>query len=187
MKEICKQLYQSMLQDLEHCKRKELDVHKEIECCFHICNNYWAQLKERIAHYEFNAEQEEIEFFKTIKPQFTSQIEYYGLLSFAELTNSKITDPIELRKFWLRESMRLEKFIKKNKSFYDYYKKHSRENDEEYFLRSNDDLSNLLEAKTHDLDSRASTSHDHLVATIIALENYYEYSKQKLTELKLNF
>jgi hypothetical protein len=84
----------------------------------------------------------------------------------------------------MRESSRLEKFIKKNKMFYDYYKKGSREKDEEYFTRPNNDLSNFLEAKAIDLDSRASTSHDHLVTTIMALERYCEFAKEMLNEMK---
>lgn len=184
MKEICKQLYQTMVQDLEFCKKKVLDLHKEIECCFAICNNYWSVVKDKVARYEFVNVSDEIEFFKMLKPLFTSQIEYYGLVSFAELTESKITDPVELRRFWMRELLRREKFINKNKAFCDYYKNGNTENDEEYFTRANNDLSNFLEAKAHDLDSKASTSHDYLVATILALEKYSEYVSKKLKQFK---
>ena len=61
-------------------QKKRIDIHQEIECCFHICNNYWGQVRERLIHYEFNTRHDEIEFFKIIKPLFTSQIEYYGLI-----------------------------------------------------------------------------------------------------------
>ncbi len=122
MKEISNQLYQSMVQDCEYCRKKQLDVIRELECCFQICTRYWAILRERVAGYEFDSTDDEIFFFKNIKPLFTSEIEYFGFVSFAELSKGKETDIRELQKFWYNESLRLEKFIKVNEDFYGYYK-----------------------------------------------------------------
>jgi hypothetical protein len=91
----------------------------------------------------------------------------------------KETDAFELQKFWNSEALRLEKFIKANQGFYDYYKKGETDKDEIYFRRDNSDFSNFLKARPYDLEHRAATSHDHLIANIIALEKYQIYVQIK--------
>lgn len=181
MRELCDHLYYSMMQDCEHCRKKQLYIMQELGCCFQICTRYWAIVRDHVAKYEFKNANEEIDFFRNIKPLFLSEIEYLGYVSFAELSKEKETDSNELEKFWNNEALRMEKFINANKSFYDYYKSGSSENDEIYFTRINSDLSNFLKAKPYDLDSNASTSHDYLVASILALEKYQTYLKQQIS------
>ena len=77
----------------------------------------------------------------------------------------------------------MEKFVKEQMAFYNYYKTGRTEFDEEYFLRANNDLSNFICARPYDLVERATTSHDHLVAKILALERFANYSVQRLEEL----
>lgn len=172
-----------MLRELEHCKREEIGRGTELECCFNICNKYWAMLKHDVANYKFEREDQEIEFFKTIKPLFTSELEYCGLRSYAELFKESTNDPVILKQFWLKEAMRHAKFIEDNSEFYQYYKNGNKENDETWFIRDHSDLSNFLSARPYDLDERAATSHDYLVARIIALKKYAEYVEREIDNL----
>lgn len=182
MKDIVKLLYDSMMQDCAHCREKHLYIIQELECCFQICTRYWSIVRDRAARYEFDTVRDEIDFFKNVKPLFTSEIEYLGFVSFAEFTKEKETDPCELKKFWAHESLRLDKFIKANKDFHDYFKNGRTDKDKIFFTRENNDLSNFLKAKSYDLECRATTSHDHLVASILALEKYQAYLQKQRTK-----
>jgi hypothetical protein len=184
MKTVSQKLYQSMLQDIDLCKQKQLHIVDEIECCFQICNEYWTVLRERVAKYEFSNREDEIEFFKKTKPLFTSEVEYFSLLSYAELTRSEMADPVELQRFWNKEALRLEKFINKSWIIYDYYKNGNKYHDEQYFIRANSNLSNFLESKAYQDDDKTATSHDYLIARIMALEKYHDYVKRQLEEVK---
>ncbi len=159
-----------MQDDLASCAGKKLPAITELECCFQICSNYWEKIKCEVIDHAFVSDKDEILFFKTVKPLFTCEIEYYGLLCHAQLFKDGITDIEALKKIWLREIMRLDKFINENCSFYNYYKNGNDENDISWFTRANNEGSNFLKAKSHDLDSGATTSHDYLVSTLLALE-----------------
>jgi len=178
------QLYQTMLTDLLYCQQKGMSHQEEIDCCFQISNKYWAVLKNEVGNYEFEFVIDEIHFFKKIKPLFIAQIEYYGYLQHAQSFKESTNDSVTLQEFWKRESNRLKKFIRKNEAVYNYYKNEETENDESWFVRANNDLSNFLSASSYDLDANANTSHDHLISKIIALEKYDEYVKKELEEIK---
>lgn len=183
MKELADNLYQMMMSDIDLISKKGLSEVEVIECCFQITTTYWVRLRDRLANHQFKNQEEEIEFFKTVKPKFTSEIEYYNLLYHTQLFKPEY-DPIEILKFWKREAERLGRFIQDNKLFYEYYKSGVVVQDEDYFIRDNRDLSNFKEAKVYDLDNRAATSHDHMVASILTLEKYDEYVKGQLKLLR---
>lgn len=179
---ICEEFYQSMLQDFGHCRKKQLPLIDEIECCFQICTKYWSQLKIEVSKYEFKSDADEINFFKNCKPKFTSEIEYYNLLYHAEIFKPDI-DIVELRKFWVKEGLRLKKFINEHEEFYSYYKNEDAYKDTLYFVRANSDYSNFSETRLHDMLVKACTSHDYLVSGIIAQERYNAYVDARLKEL----
>jgi hypothetical protein len=84
------------------------------------------------------------------------------------------------RQFLEKESLRLEKFIKENEAFYAYYKNNETHLDEMYFLRKTTGLSGWDNEKPGDIRKMTTTSHDHLVATILSLEWYTRYIQEKL-------
>ena len=177
------QLFELMRQDMEHCRSKELDRLCELECCFHIAESYWAKLRQDLTGYVFENMADEIKFFRYIKPKFTSEVEYYSLLYHAELFRKDVLDAVSLQKFWAREQQRLQRFITENEEFCGYYKKGDSSLDEIYFLRKNSDLSNFPRARVYDLDEKATTSHDSLVSTLLALERYMDFIKEELNVL----
>jgi hypothetical protein len=177
------QLYQQMETDMALCQKKELDPLKEIESCFHISNSYWATLRHDIARHEFATIEDEIKFFKTIKPLFTVEIEYYSFRYHAQLFKDSIPDYWERRMFWQRESKRLKKFQEEFKDFSAYYKGKCTDKDREWFVRDNSDINDIPGVTSYDLESRAATSHDHLVAKMLALERYMEYVNNELKEM----
>jgi hypothetical protein len=168
-------LYQTMQADMTIWRQKGMEPGEETECFFGICTNYWTLLQKQVATYQFSNVKDEIFFFKKLKPLFTSEIEFYGLKHYAQLFKNSTTDYIELMAFLKREYGRLVKFRNEYEDFYHYYKGESIYNDKKWFVRANNDLSNMRAEDLAEVDMRSTTSHDWMVARILALEKYQDY------------
>jgi hypothetical protein len=182
MKEQYSLLYEQMRQEINNCRQNDRWSESTIDCCFHTAAIYWIKLKNLIAGVQFPGIAEEIDFFKNIKPLFTSEIEYYSLVYMAKLFRPETPHAQEV--FWMREFLRLEKFTNENAEFYLYYKNGETFMDEEYFVRENSDLSNFQHAPPYDLDEKVATSHDYLIAKLKALEQYSEFVDQEMQILR---
>ena len=176
MREHYHQLYQSLLKDIDECKEKFPCLRKQVEHIFVICNQYWAIVCDDAVNNHFETKEEEIYFFKHSKPLFAAQLEYYSLYYHALLFKSEVYDPVKIRQFWIRESTRLDKFIAEHRDFYEYYKAGGSDKDVIYFTRGRNSLNTSVDG----LDLNANTSHDSLVATLIALERYNGYVQNEL-------
>lgn len=162
------QQYNLMQVELKALKESKLETAKEIELCYHIADKYWLYVKTKMKEYCFNNINEEIIFFKTIKPKFLAEKEYYSLLYHASLFLPADAEARALD-FWLREKGRLKKFINENQQFYDYYKSGKTDRDEELFWK--DDL---------EAEGLNTASYAQLIGTIIALERYDLFVREKL-------
>ena len=169
------ELYASLEAAIEACSTQIGPPIAVIECCFQAASHYWDLLKIRLNGYAFPSEAAEIFFFRNIKPLFTSAIEYYGLLAYAQLFKDSEADAAVLQKFFCRERQRLDKFAAANHDFYQYYKSGATDFDDLWFVRANNDGGNFVKAKPHDIDSAAATRYDYLISSILALEKYVDY------------
>jgi hypothetical protein len=167
MKEKWFTLYETMQREIEVCKKSDSDHKAEIECCFNIGLKYWSEIQMGIEAVQFDSTRDEIDYYKTVKPLFKSQIEYYNLIYQAELLRPK--ERSELKDFWLREQQRLDKFIQENRKFHAYYKSGASHLDEDYFLATGftDDQGNPF-------------YYDNLIALTLALERYMGYIEDEL-------
>ncbi|HEY4061096.1 MAG TPA: hypothetical protein VGM30_04310 [Puia sp.] len=50
---------------------------EQVEACFKSSLEYWGKVRQRVKERSFATPEEEIHFFKVIKPLFASRIEYY--------------------------------------------------------------------------------------------------------------
>ena len=169
------ELYGSLLKDLKKCKEKFNCLQKQIEQSFITCNHYWSIVRQEAALYEFETVKEEIHFFKHIKPKFTSQVEYYSLCYHGQLFKNEVSDPVKVKQFWMREALRLEKFIAENRDFYDYYTSERTDMDTALFTRNSSHKSSIYE-----LDAKTVSSYDPLIATLLALKDYHEFVQKEL-------
>ena len=177
MEHYCLLRYRQMQKELQGCNQNSC-CYKAIEASFRVANKYWNLVKERLHNYQFKMEQAEIEFFKVLKPKFTSEIEYYILLFQGLLFEPP--DLISAVNFWGREYHRFEKFKAENASFIDCYKSGNSELVPYYFLRRYYISNNDAGVKLYDAGTRAITNGDHLAATYIALTRYQVYVENRL-------
>lgn len=180
MKAYGNQLYSALQEEIEVCQKKGLQLTAEVEACFLLALRYWTQLRSALLRHIFLEANDEIDFFKSIKPRFISEIEYYCLVYSSELFRPSDLADEELKQYWLKEVLRLKKFRAENQDFCAYYKGGHSDRDEAYFLRAHCDEWLLPESTLYKRLEGDSSSHDHLVSTLLALERYCGYAKEKV-------
>ncbi|HZK64120.1 MAG TPA: RteC domain-containing protein [Puia sp.] len=110
---------------------------------------------------------------------FTCYLEYLPMVYLA-LSYEPDGDVAIRSSFWQEETNKLQKFTEKNRDFVTYYKEGDSRRDLQYFLPENYDLANFIVSKVYDREGESMRSHDHLVATLLAHQMYYEYAEQKI-------
>lgn len=183
MKEPYKQLFCDMLAAFDECRQPELSEKETAEKCFWMSRSYGKKLKELMKNIDFNDEEEEIDFFRNVKPQFVHHIEYYLLvseaLSFVSVTRGDVIA------FWEEEKNRFNKFCEDHEAFIKYYQSGEHDLDKTYFLRENNNFKFDLNLHIYDTDVDWCTSHDRLVRNYLAYGMYSGYCEKKLRNVNL--
>lgn len=143
-------------------------------------------LKDFVKNECFVSKQDEILFFKELKPQFSSKLIY-----FSEIYRIEITKPIESQKNLIKhfklEQKRIEKFYALHADFYKYYRTGCKHLDKVYFTRSKFNLKVLMDCNFFQNDPDFTTSHDFLLSKIIASEELQRYLKQQIEKVQEDF
>ena len=140
---------------------------KRSEECFLVSKKAIEELKAFIIKYKFKSTDEEIKFFKEIKPQFTSKFIYHLMLYNIETKKPK-GGKKTLRKYLSKELDKLKNYFDYNLDFYKYYRAGANYLDHKYFIRDKYDIQLTLDAYIFENDTRFSTTHDFKVAKILA-------------------
>lgn len=122
--------------------------------------------------------QDEIFFFKEVKPEVLSFLVYFTQIRSIELrrpTGSNET----LREYYNNELRLLTSFFERNLDFYQYYRSKSTHLDEYYFLRSKPFTNLCNEIVKYISDPIFSTGYDYQVATINSNEMLRIYLNKK--------
>ncbi|MDB5199199.1 MAG: hypothetical protein JWO92_1162 [Chitinophagaceae bacterium] len=172
-------LHKAMLAEIEECRWLSVPEKEQVESAFNTAVNFWEDIKNKLAGYKFENKSQEINFYKNIKPTFTCYIEYFTIV-YLSLCYEPPGSPEVQKFFWIEELKKLQKFYHRNAAFVAYYKNGCDEQDLQYFLPDNHDLGNYVTSRIYDMDGAFMTSHDHLVAMLLAQELYHEYVKKKL-------
>ena len=141
------------------------------------------QLKKMVIKHKFKSKHEEILFFKSIKPQFTSKL-YYHMAIYRIASQAPLGGASILKKYYEAEQANIKDFFDKNLDFYQYYRTNSTFLDEKYFLRGNVDFKINLNNYYFELDPKFSTAHDSKVALIMANDLLSIYIDKKILELE---
>jgi len=129
---------------------------------------------------EKNKSQElEIEFFKNIKPKFTSKLIYYNAIYKIETKKPHGGERI-IKKYLNNELEKLKRYFDSNLDFYRYYRTGSNYLDIKYFTRGKFDIKLALDSFYFEADRTFSTSHDFKVAKIMAHDLIQVYLEDKL-------
>jgi RteC protein len=165
---------------------KDISYIKIVENSVFICEEYHFKLKEFIKSNTFQSNQEEIDFFKTIKPKFTSKLYYF--ISVFNLELQRPSTSQEIQKIYLQEQLgKIKTFKDANTETYKYFKSNATFLDEKCFLRNKRDLRFFLDPIVYQFDANFSTSHDHKIAMILAYDELELYILKELDKLEENY
>ncbi|RYY72260.1 MAG: tetracycline regulation of excision, RteC [Chitinophagaceae bacterium] len=145
-----------------------------------LCKKAMAKLKNYISSYSFESVEDEVHFFKVIKPQFYSKYIYF--INVYNFIMQKPTGSDDFVKDYINyELTDLKRFFDHNHSFYQYYRSGSTLMDEVYFTRGGFDVH--VELEDFEEDELYSTSHDYKLSKIIANEKYQDFLNLELQKL----
>jgi hypothetical protein len=177
MKIFTERLYHALEKELFTISNQAIPESEKLKAAVKVCRKSMSILKRFISSYFFTSLEEEILFFKDIKPQFYSQYIYY-----ISIYNFQIKKPVgakeDLNTYVASELDALKRFFDQNQSFFQYYRMSGSHFDNFYFTRCGLDLCADLE--DYQADEMFSTSHDYKLSKIIANERYQEYLHQQL-------
>jgi hypothetical protein len=139
------------------------------------------EIHKGLKKHQFENLQEEIYFFKELKPKLVSKLIYYKSIYKLE---AGLT-PVKKNKIKLyeKELRKIQQYTVNNKEFHEYYRSRSCYRDEEYFVRCSykDIIRN--DCFLINYHSKLCTSHDYNVAIFIANDMLVDFIENKLDEL----
>ena len=137
------------------------------------------KLRILIQKISFKSDEDEIRFFKEIKPQFTSKIIYYNTIFNIEMKKPNGGTRV-LKKYYNNELIKLKAFFDNELDFYKYYRSGNIYLDFKYFLRGKYDIKLSLDSYYFEADKTFSTSHDFKVAKLLANDLIQLYLENRL-------
>lgn len=158
------------------------DVLKVSEVCTQYCQMTIAKLRDKFLGIQNISVDQEIDFFKNIKPLFLSRLIYH--LRVYNIETNKPHGALKIKRKYLQlELNKLKYYFDENLEFYRYYRTGSNYLDHKYFVRGNQDIRLSLDTHVFELDPDYCTSHDFKVSTILANDLLQIYLENEMTNL----
>lgn len=141
------------------------------------------ELREFIHQYTFQDTNEEISFFKDIKPFILSKLIYFNDIYTLELRKPNGSKEV-LKEYYKKKQTVITEFCNANLDFYQYYRSKATHLDRYYFLRGHENYKLWHNCDIFDKDPLFSTCCDHRVAKMLAYDMLEIYLQQRLQELE---
>lgn len=176
LKQQCGRLYKKVLLQLAYYETTASDEKKWVEWSFSFTTKAWLSIQERVEGVAFSDPEEEINFYKTLKPKFVGLIDFFTLLYRSILFQPE--DIKERREYWKRELATCKNFLSKHRSFCRYYEQGETIMDPVYFVQQNNKqplIFGINENIWHVI-----TSYSYLLARVISIKKYQAYVTRKI-------
>lgn len=141
-----------------------------------------ADIREKFLSLKNIREEDEINFFKEVKPEILGFVLYFNKIHTIELKCPNGSNDT-LAEYYQRELDSLTFFFERNLDFYQYYRSKSTHMDEHYFLRSRRSHLLCLDSVHYIIDYEFSTGYDYKVAKILCNEMLRIYLNKKMHKL----
>lgn len=172
------------LEGCDICREEAVKMVKFLEDCLSELRNYFIVLKSLTI-------QDEIIFFKEMKPEVLGLLLYFNKIHNIELKRPIGSNETQ-SEYYDRELKSLTYFFERNLDFHQYYRANSTYLDEYYFVRGKSKHELCVDSAQYILDPLFSTGYDYKVAKIICNEmlriylNKKKYSLEKQVIIKKN-
>lgn len=164
---------------IQKIESKNVKKNEELKLKLKEAKKHLHQIRIYARGISFKNTQEEINFFKNIKPSICGQIKFFKIQ--LAYKSEKPFVSIEKQKKYIHKELKILEFKKKkNQSFYRYIKQDQSALDEVYFVRGNEQLALFSQSDYADIDPEFSTSHDLLASEVITYDLTSDYFKKEL-------
>jgi hypothetical protein len=168
------------LQEVEFC---ESNVLKKTLVAMEILTEAMEKLKAFIKSYQFKSEDEEIRFFKELKPKIFCRLIYYQKIYNLEM-NCPTSSMDAKRGYYQHELDILDDFSRKRIDFVRYYRSGSSHLDRSMFLRYQNYAHLYLDSFHFERDDSFSTVADYRIAKLMANDLIQVYINHELQSIK---
>ena len=170
-------LYKRIVGQLACYESTATDEKKWIEWGFSITTKAWLTIQETVNSYRFADQQEEISFYKTLKPKFIGLMNFFTLLYKMVLFQPE--DTPGRKEYWKSELTNCRNFLLKHKSFWRYYEEGNTTMDSIYFVQQNNEQPLIF--GINKINRRNGISYSDLLARVISIQKYQRYVSEKLS------
>jgi RteC protein len=172
-------LYAEMIEKLNVVKEKPESMLNRAREAIDVCRETMQILKKMITDCPFVSPEEEIQFFKDIKPFFLSELIYYGKMY--KLHARWPVGDVEIRKRYLVRSLEhINQFFHEHFEFYLYHRCGRTDLDAWYFQRNSGHATTYTFIDCYVVNDTFSTGYDILAANFLAFERFAEYLEMLL-------
>ncbi|RZL20413.1 MAG: tetracycline regulation of excision, RteC [Pedobacter sp.] len=180
--EMINQWYLELQAQVATLEKEQLNILCYAKRAIVLANQQNTQLKDWLKEYSFSDLTEEIAFFKTVKPRFSSQLVYFSEMLRIE-TYRPLGKPKQIRKYLQKELNKLLEFTEQHRDFYRYHLTGDTHLDDKYFVRSA--CSEIIESHSvhPDRDTDCTTVHSTMLSTLMANELLHTYLEKELHKL----
>lgn len=168
------QLHNELVLDLRAVDGEIVDLISKHRKMAMVAQSYVSTLKDHITKHSFRTKEEEIEFFKVIKPKFSALVYYHEKIFNVE-TQMPHGTAEQKSIFLAREITKIDRFYINNTAFSSYMKKGCTSRDHKYFIAGNDKDTLGLGFIYLDFDPIFSSVHSSLVARFLGAQKALEY------------
>jgi hypothetical protein len=165
--------------DIENC---QISVEESVEMVMFL-KKCLAELRTSFLSLESISTQDEVIFFKEVKPKVLGFLLYFNKIHTLELKRPNGSYDT-IKDYYENEHRELTTFYDKNLDFYQYYRAGSNYMDEHYFTRGKFSYDLCVESFHFIIDSDFSTGYDYKVAKIICNEMLRIYHNKKINSLE---
>ena len=173
---------EKLTEELKRIENEETDLLKRAELSIFFINKSLIELKEYIRKNKFSSQEDEVLFFKEIKPSIYCKLIYFVKIFNIESKRPNGSDKSQ-KKYLLNELNKLEKYFSENLEFYQYIRNNMTYLDDKYFVRGKLNIRLYIDTFSYDANPDFSTSHDYKVAKILANDLLGVYLKSELAIL----
>jgi hypothetical protein len=171
--------------ELALLKSRTHDLVMLIERAMGLCENAIIEMREMVIQDGFFGQNDEIYFFKHVKPFVNSKFIFYTKLFNIESYRPKGSRKAQT-KYLENVLQKLHEYFEENAEFCQYYMRKQTYLDHLYFVRGEANCRIHIDNILNRVDPQFSTGYDQTLAKIIAHEKLMKYANNEIEKLKDN-
>ena len=184
-----KKEYAKIIGDLEKDLKKidltNSDAIIKAEKSIFVINASLKELRKIVTVTPFNSKQDEIEFFKKMKPEIVSKLMYFKSIFDIERKRPKGSVKKQ-KKYFDAEIQKFQDYFNNNHVFYQYFKGGETYSDKQYFLRKNKSIRIHIDCFGSYMDDDFSVNLDTTFAKFMGYKLAIKYFQNEIEKLSLN-